>query len=359
MKFIDRAVIVVKGGDGGPGAVSFRREKFVPLGGPDGGDGGKGGSVIFVGDEGMSTLYDIRYRQMIAAENGRPGTGAKKYGRKGSDEEVKVPAGTLIFDDETGELIADITEHDQAVVVAAGGKGGKGNTKFATSKNKAPRYAQSGLPGERRRIRLELKLLADVGIIGYPSVGKSTLISVISNARPKIADYHFTTLIPNLGMVEHPGFPPFVVADIPGLIAGAHEGQGLGHRFLRHVERSRLLVHMVEITNEPDRNPLADIEVVNRELRLFNPELAEREQIIVLNKVDMLTDDELALREELRKSVASLPFFEISAVSRQGVDELTAFLAEQVAAKKEAREEKRVRLINARYQDRPDSSDNS
>ena len=348
MKFIDRAVIIMKGGNGGAGAVSFRREKYVPLGGPDGGDGGRGGSVILVGNEGMNTLYDIRYRQTIAAENGTPGGGQKRYGKKGHDEIVHVPAGTLVYDDETGELVADITEHNQRVMISEGGVGGRGNVKFKTSTNKAPHYAQDGLPGVVRRIRLELKLLADVGIIGYPSVGKSTFISKISNARPKIAEYHFTTLIPNLGLVESHTFSPFIVADIPGLIEGAHKGEGLGHRFLRHVERSRILIHMVEITAKRN-SPVDDIDAINRELDLFNKDLSSRNQVIVLNKVDTLTENDNELREELQERVAHLPFFEISAVTGEGIDALIHFVADTVKKSRISKEEQSDQRIIDRY----------
>jgi GTPase len=330
MKFVDQAVITVTGGNGGAGAVSFRREKFVPLGGPDGGDGGKGGDVVFEGDNNVSTLYDVRYQKHIKAENGVNGMGSNMYGRGGSDEIVKIPVGTLVYDNETGELIADITRHGQKMTVAAGGLGGRGNVKFRSSVNKAPRYAQSGLEGEKRTVRLELKLMADVGIIGYPSVGKSTLISVVSNARPKIAEYHFTTLTPNLGMVEGADLVPYVIADIPGLIEGAHTGAGLGHQFLRHVERSRLLIHLVEIN--PGRvSPVEDIITINRELELFNPELAKREQIYVLNKTDIYGAEQDELREQLKEFVAGSPYFEISGITREGVKELISFVGMKVA----------------------------
>lgn len=348
MKFIDRATLIMKGGNGGSGAVSFRREKYVPLGGPDGGDGGRGGSVILVGNEGMNTLYDIRYRQTIAAKKGVPGGGQKKYGKKGADEIVHLPAGTLVYNDETGELIADITAHQQRIVIAEGGIGGRGNAKFKSSTNKAPHYAQEGLPGEIIRIRLELKLLADVGIIGYPSVGKSTFIAKISNARPKIAEYHFTTLVPNLGLVESPLFPPFIVADIPGLIEGAHAGQGLGHRFLRHVERSRILLHMVEIT--PSRtSPIEDIDAINRELILFNKDLSSRDQVIVLNKTDTLNEADDELREQLQESVSHLPYFEISAVTGEGVDAVLRFVAEKVRKASISKAEQSDQRILDRY----------
>jgi GTP-binding protein len=330
MRFVDQAVITVTGGNGGAGAVSFRREKFVPLGGPDGGDGGKGGDVILEGDENITTLYDVRYQKNIKAESGANGMGANMYGRGGKNETVKIPVGTLVYDNSTGELIADVTKHRQKVVVASGGIGGRGNVKFKTSVNKAPRHAQSGIAGESKIIRLELKLMADVGIIGYPSVGKSTLISVISNARPKIAEYHFTTLTPNLGMVEGHDFIPYVVADIPGLIEGAHEGLGLGLQFLRHVERSRFLIHLVEI-NPARTSPVDDIITINRELELFNSDLAKRDQIYVLNKTDIYGSEHEELRLELKKFVEGKTYFEISGVTREGVKDLMAFVGRMVA----------------------------
>lgn len=329
MKFVDQAIITVTGGNGGAGAVSFRREKYVPLGGPDGGDGGKGGDVVFRGNENTGTLYDVRYQKNIKAENGHNGMGSNMYGRQGKSEVVNVPVGTMVFDHTTGELIADIVRHDQEVIVAAGGMGGRGNVKFRSSVNKAPRHAQPGIPGESRIVRLELKLIADVGIIGFPSVGKSTLISVVSNARPKIAEYHFTTLTPNLGMVEGADFIPYVIADIPGLIEGAHKGLGLGDRFLRHVERSRFLIHMVEI-NPARKSPVEDIKIINKELELFNKELAEREQIFVLNKTDIYTEEQNELREALRNYLAGRPYFEISGITREGLKELMSFVAQKV-----------------------------
>jgi GTPase len=329
MKFVDQAIITVTGGNGGAGAVSFRREKYVPLGGPDGGDGGKGGDVIFEGDENITTLYDVRYQKNIKAEHGANGMGSNMYGRGGRNEVVKIPVGTLVYDHSTGELIADVTKHRQKVVVASGGIGGRGNVKFKTSVNKAPRYAQSGIAGDSKIIRLELKLMADVGIIGFPSVGKSTLISVISNAKPKIAEYHFTTLTPNLGMVEGADFVPYVVADIPGLIEGAHEGLGLGLQFLRHVERSRFLIHLVEI-NSARISPVDDIIKINRELELFNAELAKRDQIYVLNKTDIYGPEQDEMRADLKKFVGDRPYFEISGITREGVKDLMSFVGRTV-----------------------------
>ena len=330
MKFVDQAIVEVSAGNGGAGAVSFRREKYIPLGGPDGGDGGKGGDIVFRGDENITTLYDIRYRHKIKAENGQNGMGANMYGRAGNDEIIKVPVGTLIYDNGTSELLADITTHNQSEIICRGGIGGRGNAKFKTSVNKAPRYAQDGIPGESRIVRLELKLIADVGIIGFPSVGKSTLISIISNARPKIADYPFTTLIPNLGVVDAGDFFTYVVADIPGLIEGAHTGAGLGHRFLRHVERSRFLIHLVEI-NPARKSPVDDIEKINRELELFDENLAKREQIFVLNKIDSYTEEQEELRRQLREYVGERPYFEISGITHSGVRELMNFVSAKVA----------------------------
>ncbi len=330
MKFVDQALIKVEGGKGGDGLVSFRREKYMPMGGPDGGDGGRGGSVILKAVEGMSTLYDVRYKKHVKGLSGQKGQGNDKFGRKGKDMTLNVPVGTLVYDNSTGELLADLVEHGQNVVVAHGGDGGKGNAKYRTSVRKAPNFAQDGFPGELRTIRLELKLIADVGILGFPSVGKSTLISVVSNARPKIAEYHFTTLVPNLGMVENENFIPYVIADIPGIIEGASEGAGLGHRFLRHVERTKFLIHMVSIA--PDRvSPVEDIKALNRELGLFSSELAGREQIYVLNKVDSYyTDEDEEKIADLREFLGDKPLFEISAVARQGVAELMKFVGKKV-----------------------------
>lgn len=329
MKFVDEAVIKVKAGHGGPGCVSFRREKYIPLGGPDGGDGGRGGSIIFIGDEGVNTLYDVRFKREITAENGGNGESSNCYGRGGEDVLLKVPVGTLIYNNDTGQLLVDIVSHGQKFVAAQGGMGGRGNAKFKNSVQKAPRYAQDGMPGEERTIRFELKLIADVGIIGFPSVGKSTLISVVSNARPKIAEYHFTTLVPNLGMVENFNFIPYVIADIPGLIEGAHEGAGLGHQFLRHVERTKFLIHIVEI-NAARKSPVNDIEILNRELALFSNELAQKEQIFVLNKIDIYSEAEEQLRDELREYLKGKTYFEISGVTRTGVSQLMSFVGKRV-----------------------------
>jgi GTP-binding protein len=287
MQFIDEATIQVRAGHGGDGAATFRREPFVPRGGPSGGDGGAGGSVILVADEQISTLLDLRYQQRYAAEHGERGQGRDKYGRAGADTIVRVPVGTLVKDEATGETLCDLTAPGQRFVAAQGGHGGRGNIHFATSTNQAPSQAEPGGTGEQRSLKLELKLLADVGLLGYPNVGKSTFIAAVSRARPKIANYPFTTLTPNLGVVGLSGGRSFVLADIPGLIEGASEGHGLGHRFLRHVERTRVLVHLVELTGEEGREPLRDFDVINRELERYDPELARRPQIVALSKMDI------------------------------------------------------------------------
>jgi GTPase len=287
MQFVDEAIIVARGGRGGDGKIAWRREKFVPKGGPAGGDGGDGGSVVLRVDGGLSTLLDFRYKREYFAPAGESGGSKDKYGRAGEDMVLRVPPGTQVFDETTGALLADLQGDGQTLVAAQGGKGGRGNIHFATSTDQAPRRAEPGLPGEERRLRLDLKLLADVGLLGFPNVGKSSLIARISAARPKIADYPFTTLVPNLGMVRLSGERSFVVADVPGLIEGAHQGTGLGTRFLRHLERTRVLVHLLEASPVPGRTPLRDFETLSRELRLHDPELAARPQIVVLNKIDL------------------------------------------------------------------------
>src|SRR5262245_32321808 len=286
--FVDEATITVFGGDGGNGCLSFRREKFVPRGGPDGGDGGHGGSVILVADPHVTTLLAFRYKTIFRAERGRHGEGANKSGRSGKNVEVRVPVGTVVSED-GGSVLVDLSRPGQTFEAAHGGRGGRGNARFKTATNRAPRRHEPGQPGEIRTLRLELKLLADVGLIGLPNAGKSTLISRISAARPKIADYPFTTLSPNLGVVDRGGDRSFVVADIPGLIEGAHRGAGLGHRFLRHVERCRLLLHLVDPAS-PERSALADIRTVNEELRLYRASLARKPQILVLTKADAVQD---------------------------------------------------------------------
>jgi GTP-binding protein len=348
MRFIDEAKIKVFGGHGGPGSVSFRRETFIPRGGPDGGDGGEGGSVIFVANEQLGSLQDFRYKRSYQAENGHHGSGTNKAGRDGEDITLEVPVGTIIKDTNTGEVLIDFEHNGQEWIACKGGRGGKGNAHFTTSTHQAPRFAQPGEEGESREITLELKLLADVGIIGFPNAGKSTLISRISAARPKIADYAFTTLTPNLGVVSLPDFSTFVVADIPGLVEGAHRGLGLGHKFLKHIERTAIFVHLLDGTQlleDATRPDMEDsfqeaievmihrYEAIRKELGYFNEKLLHKPEIVVINKIDLLqADQELVerARTELRKRINSIrgthpvpnePFV-VSAVSGTGVQDL-------------------------------------
>ncbi|EYE88475.1 GTPase [Fervidicella metallireducens AeB] len=323
--FIDVAKIYIKAGDGGHGAVSFRREKYVPTGGPDGGDAGKGGDVIFVVDSNMSTLLDFKYKKKHIAENGQNGGSQNMYGKDGQDLIIKVPAGTLVKDAETDKVIADLTHPGQRVVVAKGGKGGKGNARFATPTRQVPDFAQPGIPGEERWVTLELKLIADVGLIGFPNVGKSTILSMVTGAKPKIANYHFTTLTPNLGVVENKGGRSFVLADIPGLIEGAHEGVGLGIDFLRHVERTRLLIHVIDVSGIEGRNPIDDFEMINNELVKYSKKLADKPQIVAANKLDIPGAEEnfLLLKEYLDKK--GIKVFRISAATNQGLRELMLY----------------------------------
>jgi len=323
MHFVDEVTIRVKAGAGGNGAIAFRREKFVPKGGPSGGDGGNGASVVLVVDEGLSTLLDFRYKSQFDAPAGEAGANKDMYGRAGQDVVLRVPPGTQVFDAGTGALIGDLRTHGQRLVVAQGGKGGRGNMHFATPTDRAPRRSEPGTPGEERNIRLELKLLADVGLLGFPNVGKSSLIARISAARPKIADYPFTTLVPNLGTVRLSGERTIVVADIPGLIEGAHAGAGLGDRFLRHLDRTRLLVHLLDPSATADgRSPVSDYEAMNRELALYDPELAARPQIVVLNKIDI---PEVRRRKtQLARAFAKrgVTLLAISAATGEGTAEL-------------------------------------
>ncbi|MBM7866867.1 GTPase ObgE [Heliobacterium gestii] len=319
--FYDQARIFVKGGDGGNGIVSFRREKYVPEGGPNGGDGGAGGNVIFIGDEGLRTLVDFRYQRHYKAERGEHGMGKNMHGRDGEDMTVRVPIGTVVKDAETGALLADITAEGQRYIAAKGGRGGRGNAKFVSSTNRVPMIAEKGEPGDEQWLELELKLLADVGLVGFPNVGKSTLIANVSAARPKIANYHFTTLEPNLGVVRIAEGQSFVMADIPGLIEGAHTGAGLGHDFLRHTERTRYLVHVLDISGSEGRDPLEDYDAINRELVLYKPELANKPMVVAANKMDLPgAEEQLArLREKLGEEAVIFP---ISAATRQGLDPL-------------------------------------
>lgn len=321
--FIDTAKVFVKSGKGGDGAISFRREKYVPLGGPDGGDGGKGGNVIFVVDMGMTTLIDFKYKKKFVAEDGDNGGTSKCYGKDGSDLYVRVPLGTIIKDFESGKIMCDLSHKDDKYVLCHGGKGGKGNVKFTTPTRQAPKFAEPGMPGEERMISLELKLLADVGLLGFPNVGKSTFISSVTKARPKIANYHFTTLKPNLGVVAVPGIEPYVIADIPGIIEGASEGVGLGFEFLRHIERTRLLVHIVDISGIEGRDPVEDFIKINNELKNYDVKLWDRPQIVVANKADMLYDDEVF--ENFKKKVNEMGYdkvYKMSAATHEGVEEV-------------------------------------
>jgi GTPase len=326
MKFIDEVKIRVIAGDGGRGCVSFRREKFVPRGGPNGGDGGGGGDVIAVADAQLTTLLDLRYQKLYKAGRGEHGMGKDCHGRRGADRVIHVPVGTIVRDARTEELIGDLNVAGQQVVLAAGGRGGKGNAHFVSSTNRSPRYAQPGLPGEEKELAIELRLLADVGIIGLPNAGKSTLISAISSVRPKIADYPFTTLVPNLGVVGYGDGKSFVVADIPGLIEGAHEGQGLGDKFLRHVTRTSLLIHLLDASKIAEDDPLADWNVVNRELELFDPELGKKPQIVVANKIDLPEARNKAKLLETKLPKGSGPLRTISAASTEGVGALVQYV---------------------------------
>lgn len=320
--FIDSAKIKVISGKGGDGKVSFRREKYIPAGGPDGGDGGRGGSIIFKVDDNLSTLLDFRYKKKYAAASGEDGGGKRCKGKDGADLVIRVPRGTLIRDQATGRIIKDLSD-DEPFVAARGGNGGWGNTHFATPTRQAPRFAKPGQPGIEREITLELKLLADVGLVGYPNVGKSTLLSIVSAARPKIANYHFTTLIPNLGVVRVDDEQSFVMADIPGLIEGAHEGAGLGHDFLRHIDRCRLILHLVDVSGSEGRDPIEDIKTINTELAGYSEALAQRPQILVANKTDLIGGDTAPL-ERLKQYAHEhgLDFAELSAATRQGVQSL-------------------------------------
>jgi GTPase len=328
--FIDRVKIRIKAGDGGDGVTAFRREKFVPRGGPSGGDGGIGGSVWLESDEGLNTLLHLRYNPEHKAERGRHGEGSNRYGKDGADAIVKVPVGTQVFDAATEELIYDFTEAGQRFRAAKGGKGGWGNSHFATPTKQAPKYHYNGRPGEEKELQLELKLIADVGLVGFPNAGKSTLISVISAAKPKIADYPFTTLEPNLGVVDMGEFRTFVVADIPGLIEGASEGAGLGDRFLRHVERTKLMLHLVDVSSLSGRDPVSDYEIINRELANYDADLAARPQIVVATKIDALDEPERVETLKKRAKKDRRQFFEISSVTNVGVKELVNAVSERL-----------------------------
>ncbi len=327
--FVDTARIFVKAGDGGDGCVSFRREKYVPFGGPDGGDGGKGGDIVLVADPDLHTLMDFRYQRHFRAERGQHGQGANRHGAAGDDLRLRVPPGTLVRDAETGAVLADLAHPGQEVVVARGGRGGRGNARFKGPTNQAPRHAEPGKPGEERWLELELKLLADVGLVGFPNAGKSTLLSRLTAARPKVGAYPFTTLVPNLGVAEYQG-ESFVLADIPGLIEGAHRGAGLGHEFLRHVERTRVLVHVVDAAGTEGRDPVEDYRTVNRELELHDPELLYRPQVVAANKVDLPAAREHLPRLREAAAAAGHRVCPVSAVTGAGLNDLLAAVVSEL-----------------------------
>jgi GTP-binding protein len=328
--FVDEVRITVKAGRGGDGVCSFRREMFVPRGGPDGGDGGNGGNIIFIASHRLTTLLDLRYQKHYEAEDGRPGGGSNCTGRRGKDVVVTLPVGTVVYDEKTGEVLADLIADGETATIAQGGRGGRGNSHFATSTNRVPTHFEPGTEGEERELRLELKLLADVGLVGYPNAGKSTLIAAISAARPKIADYPFTTLVPNLGVVQWGSDRSFIVADIPGLIAGAHEGKGLGFQFLRHIERTSFLLHLIDVSEWATEGPVASFEVMRKELESYDPSLAKRPFAVVATKIDVAGD--LSRLKALqsycnRRQYTCLP---ISAATREGLTNLITFVGQQV-----------------------------
>ena len=320
--FTDYVKIIAKAGNGGNGAISFRREKYVAAGGPDGGDGGKGGDIYFQVDPDSNTLIDFRYNKKFKAENGKNGEGAHKYGKSGEDLVIKVPIGTIVRDAKTNKVLADLSRPGQRELILAGGRGGKGNSHFATSTRQAPRFAQDGENGEEKELMLELKLLADVGLIGFPNVGKSTFLSMTTSATPKIADYHFTTLEPNLGVVKTEYGDSFVIADIPGIIEGASEGTGLGLQFLRHIERTRLLLHVIDVSGSEGRNPIQDFYTINEELKKYSEKLSKRKQIIVANKIDVMQDENLYNELEKVAKENQMEIFKISAATGEGINEL-------------------------------------
>ena len=332
--FVDEVIIRVKAGDGGNGCLAFRREKFVPKGGPSGGDGGRGGDIVLVANRNYNTLLHFRFNPEHKAERGRHGEGSNCSGRNGEHTELPVPVGTVAWDVDTGEQLHDFVQDGDRFIVCHGGRGGRGNQHFATSTNQAPTKHEPGRPGRERRVRLELKLLADVGLVGFPNVGKSTLISRISSARPKIADYPFTTLEPNLGVVQADEDRTFVVADIPGLIEGAHEGHGLGDRFLRHIERTGLLLHLVDVSGASGRDPSHDFDVILKELANFSEELARKPMFVAANKMDAAQDPKLVRRIAAKAARRKMPFFKISAVTGAGVPELVRAMADAVAARR-------------------------
>ncbi len=345
--FTDYAKIYVSAGKGGDGAVAFRREKYVAAGGPDGGDGGKGGDIYFEVNPDSNTLIDFRYKKKFKAENGENGEGSHRFGKSGADLYIKVPLGTIVKNAQTGEILADLSENNKKVLVLKGGRGGKGNSHFATATRQAPRFAQKGEEGEEAELILELKLLADVGLIGYPSVGKSTILSVVTSATPKIAEYHFTTLEPNLGVVKSEYGDSFVIADIPGLIEGASEGVGLGIQFLRHIERTRLLLHVIDVAGTEGRNPVQDFYTINKELEKYSKKLATRKQIIVANKIDSMQDETLYNELEKVAKENNMKIFKVSAATGQGMKELMIEVSKilKTLPKEELIEEKEAKKV--------------
>ncbi|MGD9503473.1 MAG: GTPase ObgE [Syntrophobacteraceae bacterium] len=335
MRFVDEVKIKVQSGNGGRGCLSFRREKYVPKGGPDGGDGGRGGDVYLEATERKQTLLDFRYIHLFKAASGKHGQGQNRHGRAGEDLVLEVPPGTLVKDVETGEVLADLTEAGQRWMAARGGRGGRGNARFVSSTRQAPRIAEDGEEGEERELALELKLIADVGLVGLPNAGKSTLIAAVSAARPKIADYPFTTLVPNLGVVRYEDAPPFVIADIPGLIEGAHEGAGLGVRFLRHIERTRILVHLVDVSGAPEGDPLLPYRQIEHELRSYSQKLEKKPRIIALNKVDMAPDADGLMAIRNAYAATGHPVVPISALQRQGLRELLQLIVHSLSSREE------------------------
>ncbi|OGP96929.1 MAG: GTPase ObgE [Deltaproteobacteria bacterium RBG_19FT_COMBO_46_9] len=323
MRFLDEVVINLVSGNGGKGCVSFRRERFIPKGGPNGGDGGKGGDIIIRASKRLHTLYDFSSKRHIRSQNGRPGRGKNQTGKDGADTIIEVPLGTLVYDQDTGDLLADLIEEGHDILIVPGGKGGKGNSHFATSTNRAPRFAQPGIPGQRKRIRLSLKYIADIGLIGLPNVGKSTLLSRLTSAQPKIDNYPFTTIIPNLGVIEYDDQNSLILADIPGLIKGASEGKGLGHHFLKHVERTRFMLHLIDITCAPAHHLLEDFYILQDELEKYSPLLTKKEQMVLINKIDLVSSNHDTIKEMMsalsRIGLESLP---ISALTGEGLDVL-------------------------------------
>lgn len=350
--FIEQAKISVKGGDGGNGMISFRREKYVPKGGPAGGNGGNGGNVVFVVDEGLRTLMDFRYKRRFSADNGQHGMSKRQHGRDSEDLKLKVPPGTIIKDETTGQILADLVTHGQQAIIVKGGRGGRGNVCFSTAKNPAPNIAENGEPGEERDLILDLKVMADVGLVGFPSVGKSTLLSVVSKARPKIADYHFTTLVPNLGVVATEDNRSFVMADLPGLIEGAHQGVGLGHQFLRHIERTKVIVHLVDMSGLEGRNPYEDYKTIINELKEYDARLVSLPQVIVASKMDMPDAEEnLAIfKKEIEDDIAIFP---ISTLNQKGIRELlfsVADLVEKTPSSVIAQQEEEVGNVTYKFE---------